>query len=68
MKYLSPTEPFFITLKLAVSVRFVLASPTVMRSVAHPPASGLGASDRMLSEWPGMTIHWNRVVSPGFNA
>ncbi|HEX6749373.1 MAG TPA: twin-arginine translocase subunit TatC [Longimicrobium sp.] len=30
LKYLSPTEPFFITLKLAVSVGLVLASPIVI--------------------------------------
>ncbi|HEX8904297.1 MAG TPA: twin-arginine translocase subunit TatC [Longimicrobiaceae bacterium] len=33
LKYLSPTEPFFITLKLAVSVGFVLASPIVIYQV-----------------------------------
>ena len=33
LKYLSPTEPFFITLKLAMSVGFVLASPIVIYQV-----------------------------------
>ncbi|HYH78803.1 MAG TPA: twin-arginine translocase subunit TatC [Longimicrobium sp.] len=33
LKYLSPTEPFFITLKLAVSVGLVLASPIVIYQV-----------------------------------
>jgi sec-independent protein translocase protein TatC len=33
LKYLSPTEPFFITLKLAVSVGFVLASPIVIYQI-----------------------------------
>ena len=33
LKYLSPTEPFFITLKLAVSVGLVLASPIVIYQI-----------------------------------
>lgn len=33
LKYLSPTEPFFITLKLAVTVGLVLASPIVIYQV-----------------------------------
>ena len=33
LKYLSPTEPFFITLKLAVAVGLVLASPIVIYQV-----------------------------------
>ncbi|MFL5538390.1 MAG: twin-arginine translocase subunit TatC [Longimicrobiaceae bacterium] len=33
LKYLNPTEPFFITLKLAVSVGLVLASPIVIYQV-----------------------------------
>ena len=33
LKYLSPTDPFFITLKLAVSVGLVLASPIVIYQV-----------------------------------
>jgi sec-independent protein translocase protein TatC len=33
LKYLSPTEPFFITLKLAITVGFVLASPVVVYQV-----------------------------------
>lgn len=33
LKYLSPTEPFFITLKLAMSVGLVLASPIVIYQV-----------------------------------
>lgn len=30
LKYLSPTDPFFVTLKLAITVGFVLASPVVV--------------------------------------
>lgn len=33
LKYLSPTEPFFITLKLAISVGMVLASPIVVYQI-----------------------------------
>ena len=33
LKYLSPTEPFFITLKLAISVGLVLASPIVIYQI-----------------------------------
>lgn len=33
LKYLSPTEPFFITLKLAVAVGLLLASPIVIYQV-----------------------------------
>lgn len=33
LKFLSPTEPFFITLKLAISVGLVLASPIVVYQV-----------------------------------
>jgi sec-independent protein translocase protein TatC len=33
LKYLSPTEPFFITLKLAILVGLVLASPVVIYQV-----------------------------------
>ena len=33
LKYLSPTEPFFITLKLAVAVGLVLASPIVIYQI-----------------------------------
>jgi sec-independent protein translocase protein TatC len=33
LKYLSPTEPFFITLKLAVAVGLILASPIVIYQV-----------------------------------
>lgn len=33
LKYLSPTEPFFITLKLAVSVGLVMASPIVVYQI-----------------------------------
>lgn len=33
LKYLSPTEPFFITLKLAVSVGFIMASPIVIYQI-----------------------------------
>jgi len=33
LKYLSPTEPFFITLKLAVAVGLVLASPIVVYQI-----------------------------------
>jgi sec-independent protein translocase protein TatC len=30
LKYLSPTDPFFITLKLAITVGFLLASPVIV--------------------------------------
>ena len=33
LKYLSPTDPFFITLKLAVTVGLVLASPVVVYQI-----------------------------------
>lgn len=33
LKYLSPTEPFFITLKLAITVGLVMASPIVIYQV-----------------------------------
>ncbi|HEX2202834.1 MAG TPA: twin-arginine translocase subunit TatC [Longimicrobium sp.] len=33
LKYLSPTEPFFITLKLAITVGLVLASPIIVYQV-----------------------------------
>ncbi|HET7460030.1 MAG TPA: twin-arginine translocase subunit TatC [Longimicrobium sp.] len=33
LKFLSPTEPFFITLKLAISVGLVLASPIVVYQI-----------------------------------
>ena len=33
LKYLSPTEPFFITVKLAIVVGFILASPVVIYQV-----------------------------------
>ena len=33
LKYLSPTDPFFITLKLAISVGLVLASPIVIYQI-----------------------------------
>jgi sec-independent protein translocase protein TatC len=33
LKYLSPTEPFFITVKLAIVVGFLLASPVVIYQV-----------------------------------
>lgn len=33
LKYLSPTEPFFITLKLAIQVGFLLAFPVVLYQV-----------------------------------
>lgn len=33
LKYLSPTEPFFITLKLAITVGLVLASPIIVYQI-----------------------------------
>jgi sec-independent protein translocase protein TatC len=33
LKYLSPTEPFFITVKLAIVVGFILASPVVIYQI-----------------------------------
>lgn len=33
LKYLSPTEPFFITLKLAVAVGLILASPIIVYQI-----------------------------------
>ena len=33
LKYLSPTDPFFITLKLAIIVGLVLASPVVIYQI-----------------------------------
>lgn len=33
LKYLSPTDPFFVTLKLAILVGFVLASPVIVYQV-----------------------------------
>jgi sec-independent protein translocase protein TatC len=46
LKYLSPTEPFFITLKLAVSVGLVLASPIVIYQVWAFLAPALLPSER----------------------
>jgi len=46
LKYLSPTEPFFITLKLAISVGFVLASPIVIYQVWAFLAPALLPSER----------------------
>src|SRR5215210_1610903 len=48
LKYLSPTEPFFITLKLAVSVGLVLASPIVIYQVWAFLAPALLPSERRI--------------------
>ncbi|HEV7591054.1 MAG TPA: twin-arginine translocase subunit TatC [Longimicrobium sp.] len=48
LKYLSPTEPFFITLKLAISVGLVLASPIVIYQVWAFLAPALLPSERRI--------------------
>ena len=48
LKYLSPTEPFFITLKLAVSVGLILASPIVIYQVWAFLAPALLPSERRI--------------------
>src|SRR5215217_2647292 len=48
LKYLSPTEPFFITLKLAVSVGLVLASPIVIYQIWAFLAPALLPSERRI--------------------
>lgn len=46
LKYLSPTDPFFITLKLAITTGFVLASPVVVYQIWAFLAPALLPSER----------------------